>query len=370
MKWEKVKLGECIKVKSGVNLTQESMDLTGCYPVYGGNGITGHHTSYNVNESTIIIGRVGYYCGSVHLTEDKAWITDNAFITSFSEDLFFPKYLFYALKQIDLRRYSNSSAQPVISGAGISKVEISCPPLHIQEQIADTLDKADALRRKDQELLQKYDELAQSIFYDMFGDPVQNDKGWMKCFLKDLVEVKGGKRLPIGSDFATTITDHPYIRVKDFENQSVKLSDLKYITAETHRHISRYIINTGDVYISIAGTIGLCGTVPDVLDGANLTENAAKLVIRDKNLLTPAYLSAFLMSPYSQGEITKRTMAVGVPKLALFRIEELEILLPPLEVQNNYVHRLMKLSDIKLHSQKSQEQTEVLFSSCLIDSFS
>ncbi len=178
MKWETVKFSDFIKVKSGVNLTQENMDSNGIYPVYGGNGVTGKHSNYNVEKPTLVIGRVGYYCGSIHLTEGKSWITDNAFITTFPEEKFNIRYLYYVLRKIDLRKFSNSSAQPVISGHGISKAEIPLPPLPIQQQIADTLDKADALRRKDQELLDKYDELAQAVFYEMFGDVVLNDRNW------------------------------------------------------------------------------------------------------------------------------------------------------------------------------------------------
>ena len=169
MNWKKVRLGDEIKVRSGVNLTQEKMDKSGAYLVYGGNGVTGNHSNFNVDKSTIVIGRVGYYCGSVHLTTGKVWVTDNAFITKFSSNTFNQKFLYYALRQLNLRQYSNSSAQPVISGGGISEVEIVCPPLHIQQHIADTLDKADALRQKDQQLLQKCDELAQSIFTICLG---------------------------------------------------------------------------------------------------------------------------------------------------------------------------------------------------------
>jgi type I restriction enzyme S subunit len=75
-------------------------------------------------------------------------------------------------------------------------MKVPLPPLHIQEQIADTLDKADALRRKDQELLEKYDELAQAIFYDMFGDPVRNERGWECRILSDLAEIIMGQSPP------------------------------------------------------------------------------------------------------------------------------------------------------------------------------
>jgi type I restriction enzyme, S subunit len=90
------------------------------------------------------------------------------------------KYLYWWFKSYEnkLASMGNGSTFSAITTKVVKDLEIPLPPLHIQEQIADTLDKADALRRKDQELLQKYDELAQAIFYDMFGDPVKNEKNW------------------------------------------------------------------------------------------------------------------------------------------------------------------------------------------------
>jgi hypothetical protein len=236
---EKVKLGNEIKVRSGVNLIQEKMDKNGEYLVYGGNGVTGKHSSFNVNEPTIIIGRVGYYCGSVHLTTGKTWVTDNAFITKFSYDTFDLKFLYYALRQCNLRQYSNSSAQPVISGGGISGVEIVCPPLHIQQQIADTLDKADALRQKDQQLLQKYDGLAQSIFYDMFGDPVKNERGWKTMKLGMLSNHVSSGSTPLGGQKVYQASGTLFIRSQNVLMRKFDVSDAVFIPNETHNKMKR-----------------------------------------------------------------------------------------------------------------------------------
>lgn len=107
-----------------------------------------------------------------------------------------PRYLGHFFQSTGYRRRISELAEGAninnIRNEDIDDLEIPLPPLHIQEQIADTLDKADALRRKDQELLQKYDELAQAIFYDMFGDPVKNDKSWTLRSIGSLSEVSSG----------------------------------------------------------------------------------------------------------------------------------------------------------------------------------
>jgi type I restriction enzyme S subunit len=102
---------------------------------------------------------------------------------------------------------------------------------------------------------------------------------------------------------------------------------------EIHLQISRYIINRDDVYISIAGSIGIVGVIPDELDGANLTENAARIVIKERSVLFRDFLAKYLQSPLGQESIKHRTNIVGQPKLALERIATIEIPLPPLDEQ-------------------------------------
>ena len=132
-------MGSVITVSSGKGLPKKNM-IEGDVPVYGGNGITGYHDSPNVYERTIAIGRVGYYCGSVHLTPARAWITDNAFVTTFNEKYLSKAYLLKLLEATNLRGDDSSTAQPVISGRKIYPIEISVPPLAEQKVIAQKLD--------------------------------------------------------------------------------------------------------------------------------------------------------------------------------------------------------------------------------------
>src|SRR6185436_20462533 len=101
-------------------------------------------------------------------------------------------------------------------------------------------------------------------------------------------------------------TEHPYIRVVDFRDGSIDTTDLKFIDKEIFKEIRNYTISSDDVYISIAGTIGLLGTIPDELDGANLTENAAKLVI-DKTRIDKHYLRRIGNSDYFRVQVKKLT---------------------------------------------------------------
>ncbi|MBW4661838.1 MAG: restriction endonuclease subunit S [Drouetiella hepatica Uher 2000/2452] len=167
-----------------------------------------------------------------------------------------------------------------------------------------------------------------------------NRNEWHSCQINELAAVKGGKRLEKGEKFSDKPTPFPYIRVSDFKNFSVDTSNLKYLTPEIQSPISRYIINKEDVYISIAGTIGLVGAIPACLDGANLTENAARIVLNYSEEVDREFLVYYLASPEVQRNITARKSKNAQPKLALAQIKALEILLPPLNEQKKIAYVL------------------------------
>lgn len=139
--WTWCRFGEILRISSGDGLTSSQMAKNGNIPVFGGNGITGYHDKFNVAEETIVIGRVGYYCGSVHLTPEKAWITDNAFFAFYSKQNLFRDYLIHLIKWADLGKQQYAGSQPVISGMRVYPKLIPLPPLAEQERIVAKLEK-------------------------------------------------------------------------------------------------------------------------------------------------------------------------------------------------------------------------------------
>lgn len=137
--WIWCRLGNLVSITSGENLTSKQMH-NGKIPVYGGNGITGYHSKANIFEETIVIGRVGYYCGSIHLTPCQAWVTDNAFITQYSK-LLNRDFLIYLLTALNLGKCCNATAQPVVSGKKIYPLLIALPPFKEQQRIVAQIEK-------------------------------------------------------------------------------------------------------------------------------------------------------------------------------------------------------------------------------------
>ncbi|ELV8588855.1 restriction endonuclease subunit S [Vibrio parahaemolyticus] len=134
--WEVTTCGETFKLSSGKGLTAKNMDKDGNYLVYGGNGINGKHSEYMFEEPQLIIGRVGVYCGSIHITEKKSWVTDNAmYIKEYLKKV---NIIFLAqlLDLANLNQYAGKAAQPLISGNRIYPLEIIFPPIEEQERFA------------------------------------------------------------------------------------------------------------------------------------------------------------------------------------------------------------------------------------------
>ena len=138
--WCETTLKYVITIKSGCPINVRSC-IQGHYPIYGGNGITGYTVDYNIKEPTIVIGRVGFYCGSVYFVKEKAWVSDNAFTTTIHKDISYKKYLYYLLQFLNLRKYSNSTAQPVISGKTIYPIHVIIPPINEQHRIVAKIEE-------------------------------------------------------------------------------------------------------------------------------------------------------------------------------------------------------------------------------------
>jgi type I restriction enzyme S subunit len=179
-------------------------------------------------------------------------------------------------------------------------------------------------------------------------------EGWVWARVGDMSVVMGGKRLPKGHQYADVDTGMPYIRVADFRNMTVDMTNLKFLKQETKALISKYTISRDDLYISIAGSIGKVGTVPDRLDNANLTENAAKItdLRNDKR-----YMCYVLNSSFCQEQILRLIVSSNQPKLALFRIEQIIFPLSPPSEQNQIVSEIERRFSIADQIEKTVDHS-------------
>lgn len=227
----------------------------------------------------------------------------------------------------------------------LSGIPISFPTsIKEQQRIINILDaefeKIDALKETAEYNLQN----AKALFQSVLTRELEPKEGWKIVTIGEIADLKGGKRVPKGYKLKTESTGYPYIRVADFnEKGSVDLDDIHYISKEVYEGIKRYIITIDDIYISIAGTIGKSGIIPIELNGANLTENACRLIL--KGNINNKYIYFCTISNQFKTQISKLTKQATQPKLALTRLATATINLPSRPEQDKIVALLSVLND-------------------------
>ncbi len=192
----------------------------------------------------------------------------------------------------------------------------------------------------DNKYFEKIDKIEKDITDEIpFEIPVE----WNWCRLGCIASIKGGKRIPVGEKLTTENTGHVYIRVADMKQNSVTDNDIHYVSEAIFQKIKAYTISSDDLYITVAGTIGNVGEIPSTFNNANLTENANKIVFK---FISKKFLMYCLLSDFVQSQIKSCTTKVGQPKLAIIRIENLLIPLPPLKEQYRIVAKIEQLASI------------------------
>jgi type I restriction enzyme S subunit len=292
------------------------------------------------------IGRTAIYNGiPEHVTFQRS-----VSVLRPNQQMITSKFLMYFLDSITeyLNREARGVAQQGIYLNQVRKLSVPVPPTDEQHKIVELLE--DHLLRLDAALAdvkqakikaaQFRKSLLQSIFEGKYSPSSNN---WEHKAIGDFAEVKGGKRLPKGTKWSDEPTRHPYIRATDIKFGKIRIEDLVHVPDSVWKTISRYVVEENDVVITIAGTIGEIAVVPSSLAGANLTENAAKLVF-DHEYVLPSFLSMYLQSPSVQQEFKNLSKATTQAKLALYRIATVEIPVPTLHEQQE----LMELVEEKL----------------------
>ena len=174
---EKVKLTDICRPKQWKTISTAQLKESG-YPVYGANGKIGFYNEYTHEFPTLLITCRGATCGTVNISEPNSYVNGNAMaLDNLSKD-YDLKFLYHYFGQRGFNDVISGSAQPQITRENLSKVEVPKINLATQQRIAAILDQADAIIQNNRAIVQKYDALTQSLFLDMFGDPVKNEKGW------------------------------------------------------------------------------------------------------------------------------------------------------------------------------------------------
>lgn len=374
-------------------------DVSKLVPYYGATGQVGFIDDYIFDEPIVLLGEDGVpffdlYKHKAYRVSGKSWVNNHAHVIrakpQVTNNVYIEKYLNY----FDYTGVVSGSTRLKLTQGAMREISVKLAPLPEQKRIADKLDalltRVDATRERLDRIPQILKQFRQSVLaaatsgrltevwrksqeYCSSDLDIELPSTWDVFTIGDLAEVKGGKRLPKGDALVIYDTGFPYIRAGQLKNGTVNPEDQLYLTKETQKQISRYIVNAGDVYITIVGAcIGDAGIIPAEYAGANLTENAAK-ICGFKSPLLAEYLSMWLRSSTLQEIIQSEIKSGAQGKLALLRIKTLPVPYPYIEEQKEIVRRveaLFSLADkLEARYQQARAQVEKLTPALLAKAF-
>lgn len=265
-----------------------------------------------------------------------------------------PEYLMMWFRRPEFDRYarfkSHGSAREIFDWEEMCNTLLPVPHIDKQREIVKEYHTIQNRINLNNQLIQKLEETAQAIYKQWFVEGIDLEnlpEGWKVKKLSDFCDIKGGKRLPKGCELNNEKDGNPYIKVADMtkEKYVVLNESFQFISNDIQKSISRYIVQTGDIIISIVGTIGLVNIVDSTLLNANLTENCYRLT--NYRVVHSDYLYYYLISPFGKKEIESRTVGGVQSKLPMYNVQSLPIVLPRKELLQKFEKSLSPINDLQ-----------------------
>lgn len=281
----------------------------------------------------------------------------------------YPNYLFYWVQTKifirDMVNKASGASYPAISDKIIKESKIPLPPLDTQKKIAAILDAADAYRQKTKTLIDKYDQLAQALFLDMFGDPGVNPKGWKKTNIgESCYFVKDGPHVSP----KYVVKGVPFISVNNIIKGYWDLDNVRNISEEDHQiYKKKCNPEKGDILYTKGGTTGFAKYIDIDLEFSNWVHLA--VLKFDKSKMNGKFFEAMLNSRYCYDQSQIATRGIANRDLVLGQMKKISHLLPPITLQNQFAERIQLIEAQKQQARASLQKAENLFNSLLQQAF-
>ena len=358
--WKWVKLGEMIQLTYGKGLRQDKRDSNGDIPVYGSNGIVGRHSTSLVKKPCIIVGRKGS-AGSIHISRDPCWPIDTTYYIKPPNRIDL-SYLYYILSSLHLDSFEKSTAIPGLNRNDVYKIKIPLPSLPTQKKIVAILEKAEELKRLREEADKWTGEFLQSVFLEMFGDPVKNEKGWELVKLKDLGSWQSGGTPSRRTQkyFYGTI---PWYTSGELNSQFISKSHEK-ITHEAIRNSNAKLIQPKTLLLGMYDTAGLKSSITTVLSSCNQAIAYSELENGGANIFF-----VYFAIQIGREFFMSRQRGVRQKNLNLTMVKNINIPKPPLPLQNKFAIIVEKVEQMKGEQGKSKEEISNLFNAIMQKAF-
>jgi len=326
-----------------------------------------------VDDGDILYAMIGTIGNPVIVKKEFEFSIKNVALLKFNNDSVLNKYIYYFLEsdltKRQFERRSRGGTQKFVSLKNIRELMIPLPPLAEQQKIAAILDAADQLRQKDQQLIDHYTTLSQSLFLEMFGDPVTNPMGWETTTLKDVIEEgpQNGLYKP-SSAYGDGVK---IIRIDSFHNNIVEVDNLKRVQIKISE-LNKFEISEGNFVINRVNSpshLGKCGLVPKTNEKMVFESNMMRVKF-NKSVVNNSYMLFILSSRYIKNQILNSSKdAVNQSSINQKDVNSFIIPLPPFDLQNQFAQHIQKIEQQKQLAQASLKKSETLFNSLLQRAF-
>jgi type I restriction enzyme S subunit len=367
VKVERISLGEVCDFLYGDGLV-EAQRKEGKVPVYGSNGIVGHHNQAITQGPTLVIGRKGSI-GEVHLSPVPCWPIDTTYYVDAAKRPCDLTWLYYTLIALDLTHLNKSAAVPGLNREDAYRAQILFPPLPEQQRIAAILAKADRLRRQRRYALELSAGYLQAVFHSLFKDATYQYMEFDDLAIKQRGAFVNG---PFGSNLLTTelvSTGVPVIYIRDIrDGYYLRESDV-CVTEEKAEELDVCRVDPGDVLIAKVGDPpGTSAVYPNDQPSGIVTQDVIRMKV-NRHLVTPEYIAHFLNSEKGHHFLKPIIIEATRERFGLTSLKQLAAPVPPLHLQEQYTQIVKKYDRLRAQQQEGLRQAEHLFQTLLARAF-
>ena len=362
MEWQIKKLGEVCEIYQPQTITSSDITTQGPFKVFGANGVIGYYSKYNHEDAEVLVTCRGATCGTLNMSEPKSWVTGNAMVVHPKDGkILLKSFLYYALGHSNLSRTITGTGQPQITRNSLAPFQILLPPLQIQKQIVERLDKIAEAQKLNDGLIQKTDELFQSLLHKEL-DPA--GKNWEVKKLKEVCEINPSKA---GINKLSENTGVSFLAMAD-------VSVSAEITNRQEKKISEVkngftFFEDGDVLVAKITPCfenGKGALVENMKNGIGFGSTEFHVLRANQELLINKLLY-YLVSDKKFRKIGAKFMtgSAGQRRVPKQYLENHKISLPPFEIQKQIVAKLSAVQDYKKQLIAKRTKLKELFDSVL-----
>lgn len=367
--WEYKKLGEVALITMGQSPSSDTYNDKVGLPFFQGNADFGKEhpnvriycsAPVKIAQKNDILISVRAPIGAINIADRECCIGRGlaSVRNGINIDSRFILYLLTAKKHILIEQGTGSTFKSIGKDA-LNNFSIPVPPLPTQQSIVSELDSLSQIIADCKETIKDYDALEQSIFYDMFGDPVKNDKGWKVKKLEDICSniVDCPHSTPTKSDVPTI---YPCIRTSELRNGEIYWDSMQYVEEEEYKNrIVRLQPQKDDIVFGREGSIGGAVILPE---GYQFCLGQRTMLLRvDESIIHSIFLHRVILSDWVKNQIMDKNVASTVAHVNVKDVKAFLIPVPPLPLQQQFASKIEAIEQMKSETKKALQEAETLF---------